>query len=305
MTMAALLPPSSACSGVPRRAQSSAASLPARCDPVRVTAAMPGWVISACAVPASPKTVDSSAGGIPAAATLATIARATSGAGRAGFQTTLLPKTSAEAIFARGSATGLFHGVITATTPRAQCRVSNPSPWLSSRLSTSCAATRTCAIARSISSRASVIGLPSCRATIPAHASRLCSTTCAQASSSDARSAAGAADHARPATCAPATALSINDESASGTRARIRSEEQGSKWFQSGSSGAFIHFPAACPAGMSSSQPAFAAGCARPTAASIASFARKRAARCSSHWREISAWCGSGDAMQSAATMIA
>ena len=55
--------------------------------------------------------------GIPARSKIETTAVAVAGVRDAGLKTTVLPLTSAGAIFQTGMATGKFHGVMQATTP--------------------------------------------------------------------------------------------------------------------------------------------------------------------------------------------
>src|SRR5436190_10962774 len=57
-------------------------------------------------------------GGMPASANISVMRVAVPGVIVAGLKTTALPATSAGAIFQTGIATGKFHGVTTATTPK-------------------------------------------------------------------------------------------------------------------------------------------------------------------------------------------
>ena len=54
---------------------------------------------------------------MPHSSKISTISVAVSGVRLAGLKTTVLPETSAGAIFQTGMATGKFHGVISATGP--------------------------------------------------------------------------------------------------------------------------------------------------------------------------------------------
>src|SRR5690348_12319580 len=64
-----------------------------------------------------PFTRFSTPGGTPASSNSWTIASDVYGVRRAGFHTTVLPQTSAGAIFQIGTATGKFHGVMSPTMP--------------------------------------------------------------------------------------------------------------------------------------------------------------------------------------------
>src|SRR6267143_2007404 len=74
-------------------------------------------MISSPASEPDPNTKFKTPGGIPASANNSTMRTAVAGVRVAGLKTTVLPATSAGAIFQIGMATGKFHGVTQATTP--------------------------------------------------------------------------------------------------------------------------------------------------------------------------------------------
>ncbi len=116
-TIAALLPPSSAWSGIRRRAQISCAAQPAAEEPDTETASTPGSLITAAAARRSPGTSVTTPSGRPASRATSSERSASRVAAGAGFQTTVLPRASAGPILPHGMARGLFQGVTTATTP--------------------------------------------------------------------------------------------------------------------------------------------------------------------------------------------
>src|ERR1039457_4148894 len=113
-TIAALLPPNSACNGTWRRPQMSWAEYPAATDPVMVTASTPGSAINASAVARSPHTRLRTPHGTPAFSKHSINLAAMEDPAGLGFQTIALPYARAGAILPNGIATGLFHGVIIA-----------------------------------------------------------------------------------------------------------------------------------------------------------------------------------------------
>src|SRR5881392_183580 len=74
-------------------------------------------MISSPASDPEPRTRFKTPGGTPAASKISTMRTAVPGVSVAGLKTTVLPATSAGAIFQTGIATGKFHGVTHATTP--------------------------------------------------------------------------------------------------------------------------------------------------------------------------------------------
>src|SRR3977135_2980446 len=92
--------------------------MPTSFEPVNETAFTAGWlIISSPASDPEPRTKFKTPGGIPASANNSTMRTAVAGVSVAGLKTTVLPATSAGAIFQTGIATGKFHGVTQATTP--------------------------------------------------------------------------------------------------------------------------------------------------------------------------------------------
>src|SRR6476661_1885572 len=92
--------------------------MPTPFEPVNEIAFTAGWLmISSPASEPEPSTRFSTPGGIPASVNNSTILTAVAGVRVAGLKTTVLPATSAGAIFQMGIATGKFHGVTQATTP--------------------------------------------------------------------------------------------------------------------------------------------------------------------------------------------
>ena len=98
-----------------------------------------------------------------------------------GFQTTALPSASAGAIFPIGIATGLFHGVIAATTPSATRRQPEGVPPASS----DAGAPRRISAARRTSARPSATGFPTSVASSCANASASRSSASAKRRSRD------------------------------------------------------------------------------------------------------------------------
>ncbi len=116
MTITALLPPSSACRGLPAAPQAAATTLPAASEPVNETASIPGCRTRSR--PVSPPPVTSwTTSASPAASSASTTARAIRVPGSAGFHTAVLPQASAGASFPTAMASGLFQGVTSATVP--------------------------------------------------------------------------------------------------------------------------------------------------------------------------------------------
>src|SRR6266404_923994 len=74
-------------------------------------------MISSPASEPDPRTRFKTPGGIPASSNISTTRTAVAGVSVAGLKTTVLPATSAGAIFQVGIATGKFQGVTHATTP--------------------------------------------------------------------------------------------------------------------------------------------------------------------------------------------
>src|ERR1700686_63162 len=74
-------------------------------------------MISSPASDPDPRIKFKTPGGIPASAKISTMRTAVAGVSVAGLKTTVLPATSAGAIFHTGIATGKFQGVTQATTP--------------------------------------------------------------------------------------------------------------------------------------------------------------------------------------------
>src|SRR6185503_1658078 len=92
--------------------------MPTPFDPVNEIALTAGWlIISSPTSEPDPITRFKTPGGIPAASKISVIRTAVAGVIEAGLKTTVLPATSAGAIFQIGIATGKFQGVTHATTP--------------------------------------------------------------------------------------------------------------------------------------------------------------------------------------------
>ena len=87
-------------------------------EPVSVITGTSGWRTSASpTAPPPPWTMFTTPGGTPASASSSTKRSPRSGVSVAGLKTTVLPQTSAGAIFQDGIAIGKFQGVITPITP--------------------------------------------------------------------------------------------------------------------------------------------------------------------------------------------
>ncbi len=208
-TMAALLPPSSAWSGMRRRAQISCAVQPASEEPESDTASTPGSLMSAAAARWSPVTIPSRPSGSPASRASASVNSASRVAGGAGFHTTALPRARAGAIFPHGIATGLFQGVTTATTPTGTRRnaESGPHGWIPPAGVD--AALRRSVAARRVSASPCVTGFP-----IPVASSRAIPSVAAPSRSARRhsgrwRDSTGSSRQRLPASRAAATATPI------------------------------------------------------------------------------------------------
>ena len=92
--------------------------MPTSFDPVNDTARMAGCrtIVSPTSRP-PPNTRFSTPGGSPHSSKISTMSAAVSGVSDAGLNTTVLPETSAGAIFQIGIAIGKFQGVMIATGP--------------------------------------------------------------------------------------------------------------------------------------------------------------------------------------------
>ena len=87
--------------------------------PVKLTASTWGcWTRASPTLPPEPNSTFQTPAGMPASMKMSVMSLAVHGVGDAGFRTTELPQISAAAAFHTGIATGKFHGVTSATTPR-------------------------------------------------------------------------------------------------------------------------------------------------------------------------------------------
>ena len=117
-TMIAFLPPSSRWTCLRLSAAFRITSTPVSREPVSVITGTSGWRTSRSpTAPPPPWTMLITPAGTPASASSSTKRSPSSGVSVAGLKTTVLPQTSAGAIFQLGIAIGKFHGVITPTTP--------------------------------------------------------------------------------------------------------------------------------------------------------------------------------------------
>src|SRR5688500_1386656 len=117
-TTTGFLPPIPHWTFAPRRDACAYSRIPTPFDPVNEIAFTPGWLmISSPTAEPEPITRFKTPGGNPAASKISVMRTAVAGVIEAGLNTTVLPATSAGAIFQTGIATGKFHGVTQATTP--------------------------------------------------------------------------------------------------------------------------------------------------------------------------------------------
>src|SRR5438552_19102495 len=92
--------------------------MPTGFEPVKETAFTAGWLmISSPASEPEPRIKFKTPAGMPASSNISTMRTAVAGVIVAGLKTTVLPATSAGAIFHVGIAAGKFQGVTHATTP--------------------------------------------------------------------------------------------------------------------------------------------------------------------------------------------
>src|SRR6516164_5665112 len=97
--------------------------LPTSVEPVKEIARTAGLPTSSSPISEpDPVTIFNTPAGTPASTNNSTSLRAVKLVNSAGFHTTVLPQTSAGAIFQTGIATGKFQGVIRPTTPSG-CRM--------------------------------------------------------------------------------------------------------------------------------------------------------------------------------------
>ncbi len=111
------LPPSSSETRASRSAAVFATALPTAVDPVKAMRSTPGWAASAAPTAPSPVTTFTTPGGKPASSKRCASARVETGVTSEGFTTTVLPAASAGQSFQKRSESGLFQGVMAATTP--------------------------------------------------------------------------------------------------------------------------------------------------------------------------------------------
>ena len=117
-TMVGFLPPISSCTRASRSAPTAAMPRPTPSEPVNEIARTSGCATSGVPTLApEPVTRLSTPFGMPASSRIFTSSSDVSGACDAGLKTTVLPETSAGAIFHVGMAMGKFQGAISATTP--------------------------------------------------------------------------------------------------------------------------------------------------------------------------------------------
>ena len=118
-TMAAFLPPSSKDTSFTPSATAFMMAAPVRDSPVKVTASMPGWVVSASPAEPGPKpcTTLNTPGGTPASWKASAISTADEGVSSDGLQMMVLPQISAGAAFQVSERMGRFQGEMLATTP--------------------------------------------------------------------------------------------------------------------------------------------------------------------------------------------
>ena len=129
--MVAFLPPISSCTRKRRAEACRCNCSPTVHEPVKEMALTSGAPTSALPRAAPrPATKFTTPPGTPASASASTMRQALNGAAEAGFNTTVLPQTSAGASFHAGIALGKFHGVISAATPSGR---RNAKVWTRSR----------------------------------------------------------------------------------------------------------------------------------------------------------------------------
>ena len=118
MTMIAFFPPSSRCTFFRYGPAFVCTCAPTSREPVNEMSGTSGC-FTRCSPTVSPApwTMFRTPGGRPASSKISTKSPARSGVSSAGLKTTVLPQTSAGAIFQLGIAIGKFHGVIAPTTP--------------------------------------------------------------------------------------------------------------------------------------------------------------------------------------------
>ena len=118
MTMIAFLPPSSRWTCLSPSAAASSTFTPVSREPVSEMTRTSGWRTSRSpTAPPPPCTMLTTPFGTPASVSSSTKRWPSAGVSVAGLNTTVLPATSAGAIFQDGIAIGKFHGVITPMTP--------------------------------------------------------------------------------------------------------------------------------------------------------------------------------------------
>ncbi len=117
MIMIAFLPPISRWTFLKNGAAFWLTSLPTAVDPVKETTATSGCVVSTSPTAGPPVTRLTTPAGTPASSSTLTKLIEDSGVSSDGFNTTVLPHTSAGMIFHDGIAIGKFHGVIIEQTP--------------------------------------------------------------------------------------------------------------------------------------------------------------------------------------------
>ena len=131
--MFADLPPSSSATGLRLRPALAAMARPVAVPPVKPTMSMPGWLTSASPVTLPrPLTRLTTPGGRPASCITSIMRRTDNGVYSDGFSTQVLPKGMQVATRMEDSASGAFHGEMTAATPFGSrvTTVRNPAVWL-------------------------------------------------------------------------------------------------------------------------------------------------------------------------------
>ena len=131
-TMLGDLPPSSSETCLKLRAAISLIRWPVTSEPVKLIFATSGCSTSRAPASApSPVTTFTTPGGKPASSSSAINSSVETEVNSDGFTTTVQPAASAGASFHDSSSSGLFHGVITPTTPIGSWRVKLNTPGLS------------------------------------------------------------------------------------------------------------------------------------------------------------------------------
>ena len=131
--MFADLPPSSSATGLRLRPAVAAMARPVAVPPVKPIMSMPGWLMRASPVTAPrPFTRLTTPGGSPASCITSIMRRTDTGVYSEGLSTQVLPKGMQDAMRMEDSASGAFHGEMTAATPFGSrvTTVRKPAVWL-------------------------------------------------------------------------------------------------------------------------------------------------------------------------------